>query len=157
MCSEFLDICSLELLEIVFSTQMPERLFDDFMHTLWRIQEFQNRGARSRRGKILKVWGLFWCSFTQTLYVFVMRSSRDYDTHLHIACWVQFKYMHVMHLQFTKTTPPKNQAGRGVGAWLAWFPRPSDVKACRPCTHCRMDSYMEECIRQWVPGLRSRS
>ena len=24
--------CSLELLEIVFSTQIPERLFDDLMH-----------------------------------------------------------------------------------------------------------------------------
>ena len=31
------------------------------MYNQWRIQEFKNRGARSRRGRILWVWGLFWC------------------------------------------------------------------------------------------------
>ena len=33
----------------------------------WQIQEFQNPGAQSRRGRILGFWELFWCPFTHTL------------------------------------------------------------------------------------------
>ena len=43
----------------------------------WRIQEFQNRGAQSRRGRILGVWGLIWCPFTHTLCFFFVRVENE--------------------------------------------------------------------------------
>ena len=56
--------------------------FDYFItkHTpQWRIQEFQNRGTRSRSGRILGVWVLLWCPFTHI--VCFCSESGEWDTY----------------------------------------------------------------------------
>ena len=77
-----------------------------------RIQEFHNRGARSRRGRILGIWGLFWCPFAHTQW-FIVRV--DIKVHiLNTAWWLQFKYMRILQSKFTNTTPKKFKRGGGA-------------------------------------------
>ena len=85
-----------------------------------RIQEFQNRGARSRCGRILGVWGLLWCPFTHIFYVFVVRVQNEIYI-VNIVCWLQLKKMHVIRSKFLKTNPNKFSNGGARPVHLSWI------------------------------------
>ena len=70
-----------------------------------RIQDFQNRGARSRRGRILGVWECYE-ALSHIFSVFVVRLDDKIDI-VSAACSLQWKYMRVMLSKFTKTNPQK--------------------------------------------------
>ena len=67
------------------------------------IQEFQNQGTRSWRGRIFGVGGLFWCPFTYTIYF--SSEIREKLHNINIAYWQQLKYMHVLQSKFTIRNP----------------------------------------------------
>ena len=80
----------------------------------WRIQEFQHRGARSRRGRILKSWVCFEAPLHMP-YVFVVRVVNKLHV-VNIVCWLKSsKYIRVIQSNFTKTTPNffSNRGARG--------------------------------------------
>ena len=68
-----------------------------------RIQEFQNRGARSRRGRILGS-GVCFDVPSHIPYVFVV-SVVDNIHIVNIVCWPKSKYMRVIQSKCTKTNP----------------------------------------------------
>ena len=61
------------------------------MENQWRIKEFQNRGARSRCGRLLGVWECF-DALSHIFYVFVVRVEDKIDI-VNTACWLQWKYL----------------------------------------------------------------
>ena len=80
---------------------------------LWRIQEFENRGARSRHGRILKS-GVYFDAHSHILLVKVVNKI-----HLeNIVCWLKSNYMRVLQSKLKKTNP-KDFQNRGAHAWRA--------------------------------------
>ena len=81
----------------------------------WRIQEFQHRGARSRRGRILKSWVCFEAPLHMP-YVFVVRVVNKLHV-VNIVCWLKSsKYIRV--IQSLQKLPPIffQTGGRAAGA-----------------------------------------
>ena len=74
-------------------------------------------GVRARCDWILGVWGLFWCPFIHTLYIFVVRSSREYDTYYKHCMLTTIKENAYKIHNNTPTPHTKNQA-RGRGSVL---------------------------------------
>ena len=60
-------------------------------------------GGRSRRGRILWVWGLIWCPFTHNL-CFLLRVENKINI-LNSVWWLQFKFMRVIQSWFAKINP----------------------------------------------------
>ena len=82
----------------------------------WRIQEFQNQGARSRLSRILRS-GVCFDAPSHIHYVFV--ASVVNKIHIvNIVYWLKSKYMRVIQSNFTKTPPPQffQTGGRAPGS-----------------------------------------
>ena len=69
----------------------------------WRIQEFHNGGARSRRGRIFRS-GVCFDAPSHELFVFVARVVDKIHT-VKIVYWLKSKYFRVIQSKFTKTNP----------------------------------------------------
>ena len=80
----------------------------------WRIQEFQNGGARSRRGTIFRS-GVCFDAPSNIPYVFVARVVNKIHN-INIVNWVKSKYMRVIQSKFTTPNPNFFQNGGGGGA-----------------------------------------
>ena len=62
-----------------------ENIKTDAFSSAMRIQEFQNYGAWSRFGRILGVWGLFWCLHTYPMFCSERRKQSTYCKHCMMA------------------------------------------------------------------------
>ena len=69
----------------------------------WWIQKFQNLGTRSRRGRILGVWGLFWYTFTCTLSFY--NESKEENTYCNHCMLTTIKVYGWYKVKINKNNP----------------------------------------------------
>ena len=70
-------------------------------------------------GRILGIWGLFWCPFTQTLCF--CGEGRDKIHTVNIVCWQQLMYVSVIQLKFAKTNPEQISNGGVRSVHQSWI------------------------------------
>ena len=81
----------------------------------WRIQDFQNRGARSRRVRTPGMWGLFLCP-PHIPYVLVTVENKV--NIVSTVWWLQWKYMRVIQSKQNRT---KFQTGGARPSRRSWI------------------------------------
>ena len=93
------------LFQRIFTGQEQPAVFFCIYIVQWRIQEFRNLGAWSRRGRILR-HGVCFEAPSHIPYVFVLRVNKIHI--VNVVCWLKSKYMRVIQSKFKiyKNNPP---------------------------------------------------
>ena len=117
----------------------------------WQIQEFQNRRARSQRGRILWVCGLFWCSLTHTLcFCSELRAWNTYFKH----CILWFQKLSV-NSQNYQTPQTNSSRGSAPGGPVLDQPLTSSNNYCMSyCFGFRFPSFFKKKIFDFDFGYR---